>query len=78
MHAQAVATQLMIELCGATRRARHDRHRRAADAPAQVIRLRERARAARSSACAVPRERQAEILAALDFASASRPTTAST
>ncbi|HEY3865471.1 MAG TPA: phenylalanine--tRNA ligase subunit beta [Solirubrobacteraceae bacterium] len=65
MQAQAVATRLLIECCGA----------RVADgtidigwepSPAQVIRLRE-ARVRAILGLPVPRERQAEILGALDF-----------
>ena len=66
MEAQAVATQLMIELCGATRRAGHDRRRRrrarAGDDPP--------ARRARSRACSARRSRASaasEILDALGF-----------
>jgi phenylalanyl-tRNA synthetase beta chain len=66
MHAQAIAARLMIECCGA----------RVADgtidvaqppAPLSVLRLRE-ARVQAILGIAVPAARQAEILAALDFA----------
>ncbi len=65
MHAQAVATRLLIECCGArvvpgTIDVGWD------GAPEQVIRLRE-ARVEAILGLPVPRERQAEILQALDF-----------
>jgi phenylalanyl-tRNA synthetase beta chain len=65
MHAQAVATQLMVELCGASVLAG------TIDVawepqPAQTIRLREQ-RVEAILGMPVPRVRQAEILRALDF-----------
>ena len=68
----------MIELCGARARARHDRRRRGRRRPPRPD------RGCASSACAailgvpVARERQAEILRALDFASERARRTAST
>ncbi len=68
MHAQAVASRLMVELCGATvvpgtiDVAWEER-------PPQTIRLRER-RVEAILGMAVPRARQAEILEALDFRTA--------
>ena len=68
MHAQAVATRLMIELLRRAAGAGHDRRRVAAGAAEQCCACARRA-CRRSSAwrCAV--RRQAEILRALDFAS---------
>ncbi|HEX7609769.1 MAG TPA: phenylalanine--tRNA ligase subunit beta, partial [Solirubrobacteraceae bacterium] len=68
MHAQAVAAQLMIELCGATLRPG------TIDVgepppPASAIRLRE-ARVSAILGVPIARERQAEILRALDFTAA--------
>ncbi|HEY2571583.1 MAG TPA: phenylalanine--tRNA ligase subunit beta, partial [Solirubrobacteraceae bacterium] len=68
MHAQAVATRLMIDCCGA-QPAPGTIDVAWQPAPAQVLRLREaRVRAILGVAVAVPR--QAEILRALDFSSA--------
>jgi len=65
MHAQAVATRLLIECCGA-RVAPGTIDIGRDEAPPQVIRLRE-ARVEAILGLAVARERQAEILEALDF-----------
>jgi phenylalanyl-tRNA synthetase beta chain len=65
MHAQAVATRLLIECCGA-RVAPGTIDVGWDGAPEQVIRLRE-ARVQAILGLPVPRERQAEILEALDF-----------
>jgi len=65
MHAQAVATRLLIECCGA-RVAPGTIDVGWDGAPEQVIRLRE-ARVEAILGLPVPRERQAEILRALDF-----------
>ncbi|MGH2903547.1 MAG: phenylalanine--tRNA ligase subunit beta [Solirubrobacteraceae bacterium] len=65
MHAQAVATSLLIECCGA-KLAPGTIDLGSEPAPEQVIRLRE-ARVQAILGLAVPRERQAEILGALDF-----------
>jgi phenylalanyl-tRNA synthetase beta chain len=65
MHAQAVATRLLIECCGA-RVAPGTIDVGWDGAPEQVIRLRE-ARVEAILGLPVPRERQAEILEALDF-----------
>ncbi len=65
-HAQAVAAQLMVELCGATP-APGTIDIGEQPPPAQVIRLRE-ARVSAILGVAVPRERQAEILGSLEFA----------
>jgi phenylalanyl-tRNA synthetase beta chain len=74
MHAQAIATQLMIDLCGASvAPGTIDVGLKSADAvasPAQIG-LRE-ARVQAILGVPVPVERQAEILAALDFASEAR------
>jgi phenylalanyl-tRNA synthetase beta chain len=71
MHAQAVATHLMVELCGATVAAGTidvgEQGR-----PARVIRLREQ-RVRSILGVAVPVPRQAEILGRLDFASEPAP-----
>jgi phenylalanyl-tRNA synthetase beta chain len=66
MHAQALATQLMIELCGATV-APGTIDVGALPPPAQTIRLRE-ARVRSILGIEVPVARQAEILNALEFA----------
>jgi phenylalanyl-tRNA synthetase beta chain len=66
MHAQTLATQLMIELCGATA-APGTIDVGFAPQPAQTIRLRE-ARVRSILGIEVPVTRQAEILGALDFA----------
>ena len=63
MEAQAVATQLMVELCGARVVAGHDRRRRPGPRTRRRARAAPRARRARCSASRSPRERQAEILA---------------
>ena len=69
MHAQAVATRLMIELCGATvTPGTIDVGWQASEA--QTIRLRE-ARVQAILGVSVPAARQAEILGALDFATQS-------
>jgi phenylalanyl-tRNA synthetase beta chain len=68
MHAQAVAARLMIELCGATLLP-GTIDVGAAPAPAPVIRLRE-ARVSAILGVPVARERQAEILRALNFTAA--------
>jgi phenylalanyl-tRNA synthetase beta chain len=65
MHAQAVATKLLIECCGA-RVAPGTIDVGWEPAPEQVIRLRE-ARVQAILGLPVPRERQAQILEALDF-----------
>ncbi len=65
MHAQAVATKLLIECCGA-RVAPGTIDVGWDGAPEQVIRLRE-ARVEAILGLPVPRERQAQILQALDF-----------
>jgi phenylalanyl-tRNA synthetase beta chain len=65
MHAQAVATRLMIDLCGASVAA-GTLDVGWTPAAAQVIRLRE-SRVEGILGVAVPIERQAQILAALDF-----------
>ena len=65
MHAQAVATRLLIECCGA-RVAPGTIDVGWEPAPEQIIRLRE-ARVQAILGLPVPRERQAEILRALDF-----------
>ncbi len=65
MHAQAVATKLLIECCGA-RVAPGTIDVGWEPAPEQVIRLRE-TRVHATLGLPVPRERQAEILRALDF-----------
>jgi phenylalanyl-tRNA synthetase beta chain len=65
MHAQAVATRLLIECCGA-RVSPGTIDVGWKPAPEQVIRLRE-ARVQAILGLPVPRERQAEILQALDF-----------
>jgi phenylalanyl-tRNA synthetase beta chain len=65
LHAQAVATRLMLELCGATV-APGTIDVGTKGAPAPVIRLRE-ARVQAILGVPVARERQAEILGALDF-----------
>jgi phenylalanyl-tRNA synthetase beta chain len=64
-YAQALATRLMVELCGATV-APGTIDVAGEPAPAQTIRLRER-RVAAILGMPVPRARQAEILRALDF-----------
>ncbi|MGA9875230.1 MAG: phenylalanine--tRNA ligase subunit beta, partial [Solirubrobacteraceae bacterium] len=64
-HAQALATRLMVELCGATVLP-GTIDVAVQPAPAQTIRLRER-RVAEILGMVVPRARQAEILTALDF-----------
>jgi phenylalanyl-tRNA synthetase beta chain len=66
MQAQALASSLMIELCGARLAPGTIDVGKAPPAP-QVIRLREE-RVRAILGVAVPRERQAEILASLDFA----------
>ncbi len=66
MHAQAIATKLLIELCGASV-APGTIDIGWSEPPAQVIRLRE-SRVAAILGVPVARERQGEILAALDFA----------
>ncbi|MGA2454167.1 MAG: phenylalanine--tRNA ligase subunit beta [Solirubrobacteraceae bacterium] len=74
MHAQAIATQLMIELCGArVAPGTIDVGLRSADwvASHPRIRLRE-ARVQAILGVPVPRERQAQILNALDFATEPR------
>ncbi|HTW42079.1 MAG TPA: phenylalanine--tRNA ligase subunit beta [Solirubrobacteraceae bacterium] len=69
MHAQALATQLMIELCGArVAPGTIDVGGERACAALRTIRLRE-ARVQAILGVGVARARQAEILAALDFAS---------
>jgi len=71
MHAQAVAAGLMLELCGASLApGTIDVGWR--EQPARVLRLRE-ARVRAILGVAVPLQRQAEILAALDFASEPAP-----
>jgi phenylalanyl-tRNA synthetase beta chain len=65
MHAQALATRLMIDLCGATV-ADGTIDIGAAPAPPQTIRLREQ-RVRSILGVSVPVERQSEILQALDF-----------
>lgn len=67
LHAQAIATRMMEELCGASV-APGTIDIGPEPVPAAVIRLRE-ARVAAILGVAVPSERQAEILAALDFSS---------
>jgi phenylalanyl-tRNA synthetase beta chain len=71
MHAQAVAARLMIELCGATN-APGTIDVGQQEGPARVIRLREE-RVRSILGVAVPVERQAEILASLDFSSVPAP-----
>ena len=72
MHAQALATQLMIELCGAqVLPGTIDVGGESACAPLQTIRLRE-ARVRDILGVEVDGARQAEILAALEFASVRR------
>jgi phenylalanyl-tRNA synthetase beta chain len=74
MHAQAIATQLMIDLCGArVARGTIDVGLESADwvASRQQIRLRE-ARVQAILGVPVARERQAEILNALDFSTEER------
>jgi phenylalanyl-tRNA synthetase beta chain len=71
MHAQALATQLMIELCGA-RVVPGTIDVAWVQAPARTIRLRER-RVEAILGMAVPRARQAEILEALDFEATDAP-----
>ncbi len=66
MQAQAIATKLLIELCGASVAA-GTIDIGWSEPPAQVIRLRE-SRVAAILGVPVARERQGEILAALDFA----------
>ncbi|HYB22186.1 MAG TPA: phenylalanine--tRNA ligase subunit beta, partial [Solirubrobacteraceae bacterium] len=69
MHAQALATQLMIELCGArVAPGTIDVGGESACAPLQTIHLREQ-RVQAILGVPVARARQAQILAALDFAS---------
>jgi phenylalanyl-tRNA synthetase beta chain len=71
MHAQALATGLMLELCGASvAPGTIDVGWR--EQPARVLRLRE-ARVQGILGVAVPAHRQAEILGALDFASVPAP-----
>jgi phenylalanyl-tRNA synthetase beta chain len=65
MHAQAVATRLMIELCGATL-TRGTIDVAWVPTPAQTIRLRE-GKVKAILGMPVPKARQAEILKALDF-----------
>jgi phenylalanyl-tRNA synthetase beta chain len=72
LQAQAVASRLMIELCGATL-AEGTIDIGAAAPPLQRLRLRE-ARVGAILGVAVASERQAEILAALDFSSVPSPT----
>jgi phenylalanyl-tRNA synthetase beta chain len=74
MHAQAVATKLLIECCGA-RVAPGTIDIGWDGTPEQVIRLRE-ARVQAILGLPVPRERQAEILQALDFRVAEAPDSA--
>jgi phenylalanyl-tRNA synthetase beta chain len=71
MHAQALAAQLMVQLCGA-RIVPGTIDIRGEGSPDQTIRLRE-ARAAEILGVPVPRERQAEILDALGFQCAQAP-----
>jgi phenylalanyl-tRNA synthetase beta chain len=71
MHAQAVAAGLMVELCGATL-APGTIDVGKQEGPARVIRLREE-RVRSILGVAVPVERQAEILASLDFSSVPAP-----
>jgi phenylalanyl-tRNA synthetase beta chain len=68
MHAQAIAAQLMIELCGATL-ARGTIDVGAPPTPPQTIALRE-SRVQAILGVPIPRARQAQILHALDFATA--------
>ena len=65
-----MATQLMIDLCGARFAARHDRYRQPGP-PLQTIRLRER----EIRACSASRSPRAlrEILTALEFGVADAP-----
>ncbi|HWW52470.1 MAG TPA: phenylalanine--tRNA ligase subunit beta, partial [Acidimicrobiales bacterium] len=71
MHAQAVAARLMVELCGASIAAGTiDVGQQ--EGPVRVIRLRE-ARVRSILGVDVPVERQAEILARLDFSSVPAP-----
>ena len=65
--AQAVASRLMIELCGATRRCRARSTSAARAPPPPAIGLRE-TRVRAILGIEVPRARQAQILNALDFA----------
>ena len=79
MHAQAIATQLMIELCGATRRARHDRRRpRAAGRSRRdADRLREARVQAILGVSRRARSARPRSSSALDFASRAARATAS-
>ena len=77
LEAQAVATQLMVELTRRDARARDDRRRRRRAPSPPSIRLRD-ARVDGLLGAPVPRERSAEILSALGFGVEPTPTTAST